>query len=770
MHRSEARVSPSWTGTPILAALWLVVPATALLLLADIGDPAGETARYLATWLLSVVLPGTLLWRALAGGRSVAQDLGFGAVLGVAWELTAWAVCTAIGLPQLQWVAVAGLVLTFVLVPSLRQHLRFRGTSPAPPTWWHLVMVAALLLAMIRTFAWSLRLMPLPPVAFARQQDIYYQLGLVEVLRHDVTPADPSVLGDPLIYHWFPNASMASQSVMSGIGAPQVLLHQWPLTLVLTLVLTGWAAGEALSERSWAGPVAGALAGVLPGNLQLPAMPRVDMSIAQVLQGPGGGLAAAVMVALVGPTVLILRRQATRGVWVAMAVLLALSSGVKPTLLPIMLAGCAVAGLSVWFTERRLPWRLVALGALTGGFFLVASFALVGSTGGSRIQFLAALRVQPFYQAITGDKSYPASGGWVLPSLASGDARMLLFAAMLVAWYLLIDGPRLLALLGTTVLPARADPAYWWAGGCIAAGTCITLVFSHTGYSEYHFLRTVATLGSVTAVAVAARILGDEIRHRRVWGPLTLAAAAGFVTAWLIRWLWPDGRIVTTLGDVFVALLMPFLLLALVGTAVVLAVRLVVSPRRWSTGLVVHSMVFVVAASLPAQLSVLTHSVYAAATHEPVMVDQTSRFYLTEDEQQAALWLHDNAAVTDVVVSNVFCMPTRYKPGCPDDAFWISGLSGTQQYLGGWAYTAENLERTNHKTSFLLQPPPWPDRLRDSLDAVERPTPQLLARLAGTSGVDWIVADRRAGPVSPALDRLADLRFSNDDVRIYRLR
>jgi hypothetical protein len=37
-------------------------------------------------------------------------------------------------------------------------------------------------------------------------------------------------------------------------------------------------------------------------------------------------------------------------------------------------------------------------------------------------------------------------------------------------------------------------------------------------------------------------------------------------------------------------------------------------------------------------------------------------------------------------------------------------------------------------------------------------------------GVDWIVADLRAGPVSPELDKLAVRAFSNSDMRIYRLR
>ena len=133
------------------------------------------------------------------------------------------------------------------------------------------------------------------------------------------------------------------------------------------------------------------------------------MSAAQAVQGPTGTMAGVVMLGLAGPTVLILRRQAGPGVWAAMILLLALATGTKPTLLPIMLVGCAFAGVSSWVLERRPPWRLAALGGVAAGFLLASTFALTGSTGGSRLQLLASMRVQPYYQAVTGDKSYPVS-------------------------------------------------------------------------------------------------------------------------------------------------------------------------------------------------------------------------------------------------------------------------------------------------------------------------------------------------------------------------
>ncbi|MGC4940711.1 hypothetical protein [Kribbella sp. DT2] len=739
-------------------ALWFALPVVTVVTMAGVGDPVTETIRYLITWLLTVLVPGVLIWRALAGGRSVPQDLGFGAVLGISWQLVIWVACTGLGVPNLQWVPALGFYAVFFAIPALRR----RVTWQPGPGWWQPVMAVLLLFAVLRTVVGLLRAWPLPPVAFDRHQDVWYQLGLVQMLKHDITPPDPSVLGEPLIYHWFANASIAGQSMMANVEPSHLLMHQWQITFVISLVLAGWAAGEALSGKTWVGAVAGLLTGVFPATLQLAARPIVEASPAQVVQGPTGALAALVMLGMVGPVVQILRKQTTRGTWPAMILMIGLATGTKPTLLPILLVGSVVVGVYSWVRERRLPWRIVVLGVLASGFFLAATYTLTGSTGGSRVQLLAALRSQPYYAAVSGDESFPATGGWVLPSIATGEPRLLLFAGTLLAYYLLINAARLLALLGTTTSPSRRDSAYWWLAGCVAAGTGITLVFSHTGYSEYHFVRTVTALGVVGTVAVASTLVDETTR----WRPVLVAAVAGFLTALLIRLLWfPITEAPTTVGRTIVALVVPFQVLAVVGLLVVFLTR-----RRSRSLVLLQVIALVLAAGLPNQVAVFSSNVVRWTSDRPVLADQNDRTYLTENEQQAMLWLAENAEPGDVAVSNVFCMPPRFHTYCDDDAFWTSGLSGVQQYLGGWAYAPKNLEATQNRTSFLTQPSPWPDRLQQSLDAVRRPTPALLTQLHQQIGVDWIIADLRAGPVSPALDRLAERAYANSDVRIYRLR
>jgi hypothetical protein len=264
----------------------------------------------------------------------------------------------------------------------------------------------------------------------------------------------------------------------------------------------------------------------------------------------------------------------------------------------------------------------------------------------------------------------------------------------------------------------------------------------------------------VGVVAVGAN-LATETRVR----DLVVVGGAGLVTALGLYLFWPTDTAAHTVARAAAGLLAPFGVLAVVGAVVILGIN----RARRVGAIALQVIVLTVAASLPAQLNALGQALGRAS--EPLPPPSIAyRTYLTADEQKAMLWLSKHSAPSDVAVSNVFCMPAPYRRGCPDDAFWISGLSGVQMYLGGWAYAPANLAATKQKTSFLLQPPPWPDRLRNSLAAVQRPTEQLLAQLAGDVGVTLIVGDLRAGPVSPALDKLAVRVFSNNDVRIYRLR
>ncbi|MGA8115896.1 MAG: hypothetical protein WCA46_19740, partial [Actinocatenispora sp.] len=110
---------------------WALVAAVLVGALLLTGTAGNAVARYAAYWLLCLLLPGTLCHRALRGSRgNLPEDLGYGAVTGLLFELVAWVTAAATGLQGLLWAWPAPVVLLFLVVPRLRRHWR---TGPGRP-------------------------------------------------------------------------------------------------------------------------------------------------------------------------------------------------------------------------------------------------------------------------------------------------------------------------------------------------------------------------------------------------------------------------------------------------------------------------------------------------------------------------------------------------------------------------------------------------------------------------------------------------------------
>jgi hypothetical protein len=177
---------------------------------------------------------------------------------------------------------------------------------------------------------------------------------------------------------------------------------------------------------------------------------------------------------------------------------------------------------------------------------------------------------------------------------------------------------------------------------------------------------------------------------------------------------------------------------------------------------------FTCAAGLGAATHDLDSSVRLAREH--TRVDTASARYVSNGEQRAALWLNAHSDPDDIVATNVFCVPTRYRPSCRHAAFWVAALTGRQLLIGSWGYTEQNLKNYGRGGTVRYQrlPSPWPDRVALSLAAVRSPNPATMAALK-RRGVRWIFADRRATAISPNLDKYATLEYRNADVMVFRL-
>jgi len=87
-----------------------------------------------------------------------------------------------------------------------------------------------------------------------------------------------------------------------------------------------------------------------------------------------------------------------------------------------------------------------------------------------------------------------------------------------------------------------------------------------------------------------------------------------------------------------------------------------------------------------------------------------------------------------------------------------------------WAYSDETVAANGVRgLKYVLQPPPDPERYALNQRVFTDGDPADLARLRQAYRVTWLLADSRAGAVSPALAGLARIRFSAGPVTVYEL-
>ena len=772
LRRRASRFRTATTGG------WLVVALVVVAALAAAGGGPLAILTFGAVWLASTTVPGVLVWRALSRPTSIVQELGFGSVVGIGLLLLAWLPATLLGHPLLMWLWPIGVATAYVAVPSLRRHLRpHRAPEHLTPGRWQLVMMGVSALGFLRLWATALRTEILPPHQSTVFQDVWYEIALTQHLRHAVAISDPAVAGVPLKYHWFSNAHAAAVRTLSGSTTAEVVMHLWPAAMLFTFVFVVAAAVErilegtgkpsmspALTSRWWAGPLAALLAAVFPVTLYLgwPRVPGIDNGF--ISSSTSGILALTIILALVGPVLDLLYHGPGCGSLVLLGVLLVLSTGSKPSILPVVACGSALAAVVQWVQTRHFPTAAAVLTLACLVLIPLSALAVIGSTGGSRLQLFDVLMLDPAYGQATGAiPRLPGRGGWLAPGLEGGFVHVWGVAAGLLLIYTLTELPRLLGILGLGDRTLRSDPGVWWCSGVLGSGYCGLWVLAHPAYSQHYFWRIVVGLGVVLTVTTAVRLLPPRTRWSGV-RPDVVAYGVGGLVAGLAA------VAVRSPAESVARRLLPYAA-ALVIFLVLLAVRRF-GPARFRAGrrlpVLVLASVFFTLSSAPVTVGSFARSVGPALVGVQPRPGPSAR-YLSADEQKAGMWLEGHSAVDDVVATNVFCAPSLYVPGCRHVAFWVAALTGRQLYYGAWAYTKESLSAYSHQsTDYQTSPPPRPDRLAHSLGAVRAPTPEVVAKLR-EQGVSWIFADRRATRISPDLGRYATLAYQNADVRIYRL-
>ncbi|WP_205809377.1 hypothetical protein [Micromonospora sp. HNM0581] len=776
---------------------WLVVLAVLPVVWWRGGIPAVDVGAFVAYWALAVVLPGTLVHRALRGSRgNLPEDLGYGAATGLLLELAAWALAAATGGQHLlRWWPLPVLV-AFLAVPRLRRHWR-TGAGRRLPVAWHWAICAVLLLIALWGFA-NWRMLPLPPANYAYYPDLLYHLGLVHELTRDMPFTLPHLAGEPLRYHYLSDAHVASASMITGVPPATVLLRLWvvPVAWVAALVTAGLA--RELAGRWWVGPLAAAV-GYLGASPTLGSPLDIPWTSALSYASLSQTYALPLLMLLAALCVHVLQGRALGAAWVLVPALGLACAGAKSSALPPLIAGLGLAALAAWIRHRRVPWRVFALlatlvAAMVVGYRLFAG----GGAGTLHAQALGLIRHLLPYQQTYGALEGAQFGGLLPPGLAEagGNAAWLLAAALFGSW-LLRQTPRLAGgLLLTT--PTRRDPVAWLLSGAVAAGLTLAWLTYHPSASQVYFWLPVIGFGALAAgwflartqvrwpVLAAAGVLGvlTQLLAPPLTSPPILNQAQRAVESirittahsWLTTLGWSAARYA-----------------ALIGIAALLAVAvqalLLRSPRASAAG---RRAALLRRLGRPALVTLLSRSALAGvvaalagaslATGVDISVRQVMvredplgainpQLVVTEAEMHAALWLNQHTDPDDVVATNVHCRPVRTTPHCDARAYWVTGLGGRRTVVESWGYADATLAAHGRGgLRYPQQPAPDPTLFALNERIFTAPNPADLARLRDAYGVRWLLADPNAGPVSPDLARLAAVRYTAGPVTIHELR
>ncbi|MFI5906486.1 hypothetical protein [Dactylosporangium sp. NPDC051541] len=435
----------------------LVVAAVVTALLVTLGTDISDVARYFVYVGLAVVLPGTLVYRALRRDpHSLVEDLAFGTAIGLVLETAA---------RPAPW---AWPILAVIL---LRRHLRTPHYPQRPPVAWSWA-VAGVALGFVGYLGWAF-LRVNPPVPVERPVDYMIdQLNLLAIagdLRHHATLAVPELGAEALPYHWFAYAHLAAAGRLTGVDLPVLWFRlDLPALAVLAVALLAVAAWR-VTGRMWTGPVAATLM-YLVGEAVLPGRaPAFFGSITAYYSWSSRSVlyASALSMPLIAVLAQVLRQRHTTRTWLLLALLAAGVAGAKSTVLPVALAGLVCAG-------PRRAWRPFALLAAVLG---LAMLFLYGGEGGGLI-------IRPF---------------GIMADFARG--RPLVMFAGLGA-YAIAMGFRLAGALCVR----EWGPVERFLAGAALAGFAATVLIWHNSWGQHFFAIAGFPFGVILSAAGLHRI------------------------------------------------------------------------------------------------------------------------------------------------------------------------------------------------------------------------------------------------------------------------
>ncbi|MFC4038798.1 hypothetical protein ACFO1B_10240 [Dactylosporangium siamense] len=766
------RGPPAWTPP---AALGVLVVAG----LAFYGVPVRTTAIFTGYLALGIVLPGMLLWRAVRGRPGwLVEDAAAGLAVGYSCEVVAYIGARAAGLPLLVAAWPIATVATFLLVPGLRRHWRRTDRDEEKTPFWFSAILSGSALVL---FLWS-------AVRFFRTHDVSgpamlspdadspFHLALLGEAKHHLPLASPWLPEQPVLYHWFVYAEMASTSWITGIEPQVLLVRLSPLPMVFGFLLLMAVLGKRLTGRWWAG----AAAAVTTYFVLTPTPYRWQLNgwfsvFATNAYEDGSSLRAqmwtsptqtfgALLFAALALALLDVLTGSNRRPWFLVVLLTAAVAGGKATFLPMLLAGLLlVVAVRLLARGRVRPAAPIAAGIAFAGL-LFAQFVLFG--GASQ-----GLAVDPLHFARISGAPYTA--GFALPGSGSTGRLVLVTLITFACWACIWPGLLGLARLARRRRPdltISADPVVLMFGIGLS-GIGALMVFGHEGGAEGWFMVSGRPYLSLAAVAGLALITPAGVPDRRMLAWVGGAILTGAAILILVRELDPNWAPVPArtggVAQTAFHLVWPYLaVFALLGVAAWF-VRRSSFPAKGTAY-----------ASLLAGICLVTTLLHLEQTTREAQhtgwrgVRQSAPF-IPDGTPEAGRWLRDHSDPDDLVATNTHCLSTLGAPesGCDNRHFAFSAYSERRFLIEGWGFTNRTHQVAAETHVNAVYVPYWDGRvLADNDAAFAAPSAQTIGRLRDRYGVRWLFVDEARDTPAPTLGDFARLRHRSGQIAVYEIR
>jgi hypothetical protein len=757
LGQETAPAQASRTARRAVPGRWLplvftVLAVVAILVAADTA--VWDLARYAAYALLAVALPGTLVYRALRRApHTFVEDVAMGLAVGLVLEIAGWAAFSAVGLQGWLWLWPLAVICPFAAVPALRRHWVVRDYQPTPVGWSWAVAGTVVF------FTWYLSAVflernPILPTSEDTQQylDLAYLLSVAGEAKHTFPPDYPHVAGDPLFYHWFAQAHMATTSLIGHIDLPVVTMRlAIPALCALAIVLTA-VVGWRVSGRPYVGAGAAVLFFVIGEvNFTHPVTaPFGTQATFVVWHGMSMIYSWVLLIALIAVLAEIAGRTdgsrvpplGARGTFGLAAILLIGSAGAKASTLPVVLASLGFTAVILAVIRRAVPWRVVAALGMAMIAQLLATAVLF------RLQTYGT-SLEPFTDVARYWQPESDRPGWPQPLVV-----LVVFVAFLLNMQLRTAG--ILALVW--LRRARLDPVQVLLLGGALGGPLIYLVLHQNRGGEQYFTRVGFAFGVILSAWGYAMVLDRARPTTRTKVALGAAAAvfAGTLILIQLRAASPLPTSTEPYGPLL-PLLTWSLAFVLLGLVVVAVWPLVT--RVWP-GLLGRGAVIALTGVLVFGAPGLIMDM-----HKSVQAPNGGPYFnivLPRSRVEAARWVRDHSRPNDVLATNMHCLQWGWD-WCSPASMWLAAYAERAVLVEGWDFSPR-MQLPGSERPF------WdPERLRLNDDAFTAPDVGKLRELRERYRVRYLVVDRTVGSESPALASLADLRFENERVAVYEL-